>query len=57
MDSPVARGVIRLIVDPHSYYLCTSDAAENAQIDALVKGGKTYLEAVNIMVENSQQTK
>ena len=54
MDSPVARGVIRLIVDPHSYYLCTSDAAENAQIDALVKGGKTYLEAVNVMVENSK---
>ncbi|MFH1675359.1 MAG: TraC family protein, partial [Pseudomonadota bacterium] len=54
MDTPIVRGVARLIVDPYLYYLCTSDAGENAEIEKLVKSGKTYSEALSIMVENAK---
>ena len=53
MDTPLGTGVARLIVDPYSYYLCTSDAGENAKIEKIVKSGKTYAEALSIMVENA----
>jgi conjugal transfer ATP-binding protein TraC len=55
MDTPMGTGVARLIVDPYSYYLYTSDAGENAEIEQLVKSGKTYSEALSVMVENADK--
>jgi conjugal transfer ATP-binding protein TraC len=50
MDTPFGQGVARLAVDPFSYYLYTSDAAEIAEIEKLVDGGLSYGEAINDMV-------
>jgi conjugal transfer ATP-binding protein TraC len=55
MDTPMGTGVARLIVDPYSYYLYTSDAGENTEIEQLVKSGKTYSEALSVMVENAER--
>jgi len=55
MDTPMGTGVARLIVDPYSYYLYTSDAGENAKIENLVRSGKTYPEALSVMVEKAQK--
>jgi conjugal transfer ATP-binding protein TraC len=55
MDTPMGTGVARLIVDPYSYYLFTSDAGENADIERLVRSGKTYSEALSVMVENAER--
>ncbi len=41
----------RLAVDPFSYYLYTSDAAEIAEIESLVDNGMSYGEAINEMVK------
>jgi len=49
MDTPFGMGVARLIVDPFSYYVYTSDAKEIAEIEALVTGGVTYEEAIEEM--------
>ena len=57
MDTPVGIGVSRLLVDPYSYYLYTSEAGENAEIERLVKSGKRYSEALSIMEENSKKEK
>jgi len=51
MDTPVGSGIARLIVDPFSYYLFTSDAGENAEIERRVSGGRTYTEVISEMVE------
>ncbi len=50
MDTPFGQGVARLAVDPFSYYLYTSDAAEIAEIESLVDNGRSYGEAINDMV-------
>jgi len=50
MDTPAGRGISRLIVDPYSYFMFTSDAAENAEIEHQVASGKTYAEAIAGMV-------
>lgn len=50
MDTPIGVGVCRLVVDPFSYYLFTSDAAETAQIEKLVQSGMTYPQAIKEMV-------
>ncbi len=50
VDTPAGQGVVRLALDPVSYYLYTSDAKENAEIESLVAGGMTYMEAINEMV-------
>jgi len=55
MDTPVGTGVSRLLVDPYSYYLYTSDAGENAEIERLVGSGKKYSEVLSIMEENSKK--
>lgn len=49
MDTPAGTGVARLILDPFSYYLYTSDAGENAIFEKLVASGKTYIQALEIM--------
>ena len=51
MDTPFGQGVARLAVDPFSYYLYTSDAAEIAEIESLVDHGMSYGEAINDMVK------
>jgi conjugal transfer ATP-binding protein TraC len=51
MDTPFGQGVARLAVDPFSYYLYTSDAAEIAEIESLVDGGLSYGDAIKDMVK------
>jgi len=50
MDTPFGCGVSRLIVDPFSYYAYTSDADEIAEIETMVQGGLSYVEAIRAMV-------
>lgn len=50
MDTPFGTGVARLVVDPFSYYVYTSDAKEISEIEALVDGGMSYEEAIREMV-------
>jgi len=50
MDTPFGSGVSRLVVDPFSYYAYTSDADEIAEIESMVKGGLSYVEAIKAMV-------
>ncbi len=47
VDTPFGQGIIRLVVDPFSYYVYTSDAKEVAQIERLIKEGLSYEEAIN----------
>jgi len=51
VDGPEGQGVMRLVVDPYSYYIYTSDADDNAKIDSYVQGGATYAEAISKMVK------
>ena len=53
MDTPSGTGVSRLLLDPFSYYLYTSDSTDNAKIDKLVASGKTYIEALETLAETS----
>jgi conjugal transfer ATP-binding protein TraC len=55
IDSPAGTGIARLLVDPFSYYLFTSDAFENAEIEKMVKGGLSYAEAFEKMIERQQE--
>jgi conjugal transfer ATP-binding protein TraC len=52
MDTPFGVGVGRLVVDPFSYYVFTSDASEIAEIEAMVDGGMSYEDAIREMVKN-----
>jgi conjugal transfer ATP-binding protein TraC len=45
LDTPTGKGVVRLIVDPYSYWMFTSDAQDNSRINNLVKQGKSYAQA------------
>jgi len=51
MDTPFGQGVARLAVDPFSYYLYTSDAAEIAEIESIVDNEMSYGEAIKDMVK------
>ena len=51
VDSPSGIGVVRLVVDPFSYYIYTSDPSEIAEINNMVKNNMTYTEAINEMVK------
>lgn len=57
MDTPVGTGIARLLVDPFSYYLFTSDPRDNAKIDRLVKEGKTYSEAFEYLIAEQNKEK
>ncbi|MDJ0277720.1 TraC family protein [Sphingomonas sp. 2R-10] len=46
IDSPLGLGVARLVVDPFSYWINTSAPNEVAAFDALVRLGRSPLEAV-----------
>jgi len=50
-DTPFGVGPARLIVNDYAYFLYTSKATEIAMIEAKVKSGKTYHEAILEMVE------
>lgn len=51
LETPFGAGPTRLAVDPHSYYLYTSDAGEIAEIGRLVKEGMSYDEAIDEMAQ------
>ena len=46
IDSPLGLGVARLVVDPFSYWINTSAPNEVAAFDALIRAGRSPLEAV-----------
>jgi conjugal transfer ATP-binding protein TraC len=50
MHTPAGVGVGRLMVDPYSYYIYTSDAKEISGIERLVKEGMSYEDAIAEMV-------
>ena len=45
------RGHARLIIDPYSYYLYTSNGPENQEMEAMVSSGMTWDEAIKEMVK------
>ncbi len=49
MDTPFGTGVGRLVVDPTSYYVYSSDATDVSRIERFVEGGKSYAEAISEM--------
>ncbi|OKY73961.1 MAG: conjugal transfer protein TraC [Desulfobulbaceae bacterium DB1] len=49
-DTPFGNGVLRLVVDPYTYYLYTSNPREIAAIEKLVREGKNYDQAIREMV-------
>ncbi|MEM3265081.1 MAG: TraC family protein [Thermoplasmata archaeon] len=50
LDTPFGLGVARLIVDPFSYYVYTSDAKDFSKVENIVQQGKTYDEAIKEIV-------
>jgi conjugal transfer ATP-binding protein TraC len=46
IDSPLGLGIARLVVDPFSYWINTSAPAEVAAFEALIRQGRSPLEAV-----------
>jgi len=50
MDTPIGRGVCRLVVDPFSYYLFTSDPTDTSEIEELVRQGHSYKDAINTLI-------
>ena len=55
IDSTLGMGVARLIVDPHSYWLYTSDAKEVARYNALINHGLSPADAIEILVNGEDQ--
>lgn len=51
VQTPFGPGIVRLTVDPYSYYVYTSDAREIAEIENMVSEGVDYAEAIAIMVK------
>jgi len=49
-DTPFGNGVLRLVVDPYTYFLYTSNPREIAEIEGLVREGRNYDEAIREMV-------
>jgi conjugal transfer ATP-binding protein TraC len=50
IESPFGMGVGRLVVDPYTYYVCTSKAEEVDEIEAMVDEGTPYEDAIAEMV-------
>jgi len=48
-------GVVRLIVDPYSYYVYTSEPAEISEIEKMVKEGMSYDEAIREMIKKYRE--
>jgi conjugal transfer ATP-binding protein TraC len=49
-DTPFGEGIFRVCVDNYSYFLYTSAAAENAEMEQLIKGGMNRDEAIKEMI-------
>ncbi len=50
MDTPYGSGVVRIAEDPFNYFLYTSNGKENAEMEAMVKSGMSWTEAIHEMV-------
>ena len=55
LDTPYGVGVSRLIMDPFSYFLFTSDGKENAMINKIVNQGYSYADAIGFLVEEARK--
>jgi conjugal transfer ATP-binding protein TraC len=53
IDSPFGLGIGRLVVDPFTYYMNTSDGAEVGQLERLCDGGLDYAEAIDAMIKST----
>lgn len=51
METPNGTGVARLSLDPVAYYAFTSDPQDNARINALLKKGYPYHEAIQKLAD------
>ena len=56
IDGPFGQGIMRLVVDPYSYYVYTSDAKETAKIEEMIKNGLTYNQAILKMLEERENS-
>jgi conjugal transfer ATP-binding protein TraC len=52
VDSPFGMGVARLVVDPFSYLVYTSDATEVSKIEEMVERGMTYEKAITAIIDS-----
>ncbi len=50
METPFGTGIVRLVVDPYSYYVYTSEKKEVSEIESLVTQGLPYEDALAEMV-------
>jgi len=49
-DTPFGNGVLRLVVDPYTYYIYTSNPREISAIEKLIGEGRNYDQAIREMV-------
>jgi len=49
-DTPFGNGVLRLVVDPYTYYIYTSNPREISAIEKLIGEGRDYDQAIREMV-------
>lgn len=56
IDSPIGQGVARLVLNDFLYWLFTSDNEENKIIYDKVRQGKTYLQAIEEIVEGKTRS-
>lgn len=56
-DTPFGAGVMRLCVDPFSYFLATSDPDETAELEAWVTSGLSYEKAIEMMMDKYRPSK
>jgi conjugal transfer ATP-binding protein TraC len=54
-DTPFGLGVARLVVNDYDYFIYTSKPAEIAAIEAMVKSGLSYHEAILEMIARREQ--
>jgi len=57
VETPMGEGVVRLMVNSFLYFLYTSDADDNVRLDKLIKGGKSPLEAVEMLAREMDEKK
>jgi conjugal transfer ATP-binding protein TraC len=53
VDSPLGCGVARLVVDPHSYWINTSDPRDVARFNQLLQYGLTPAQAIDVLVDGA----
>jgi conjugal transfer ATP-binding protein TraC len=55
IDSDIGQGVARLAVDPHSYWMYTSDGKDMARYNRLLKAGAGNAEAIHALASGQEQ--